>query len=184
MIGIEPPDGMNLALVVADIVRIVAMAAGLYFFVGIVLNLLQAQVASTFGDKPGYAHAMEQVLAMTVLIAVAGSTYPLVNSIIPGIDKVAIQSESVDPAAAANGVRIFWEGLARIVISFLIGAGVMTSIVKAVYSGVIGQVGMLFGSPNAVSGAVMQIGAAATGGILTVFGVWLANTLLTQIFSG
>ena len=172
------PSNVKLGDSILEFVRIMAVAGSLYFFGGIVINLVQAQVAQGFGDRQGYAHSMEAVLAMVLLLSVAGATYPIANSLKSGFLSVAGDHNAV------NGVVLFWQSLARVVVSFLLGTAVMAMMVRVAFSGAAAQFGQLVGSPNVVSSAAMNIAAAIGGGLLTLLSVWLANTLITKILGG
>lgn len=172
------PRGTDLAKSILELVRVLAVAGSLYFFGGIVINLVQAQVAQGFGDRQGYAHSMEAVLAMVLLLSVAGATYPIADSLKSGFLTAAGNHNDV------NGVIMFWQSLARVVVSFMLGTAVMTMMVKVAFSGASAQFGQLIGAPNAVASAAMNIAAAVGGGLLTLLSVWLANTLITRIVGG
>jgi hypothetical protein len=172
------PKNVKLEDTILEFVRIFSVAGSLYFFGGIVINLAQAQVAQGFGDRQGYAHSMEAVLAMVLLLSVAGATYPIANSLKSGFLAMAGDHNAV------NGVVLFWQSLARVVVSFVLGAAIMLMMVKVAFSGAAAQFGQIIGAPNAVSSAAMNIATAIGGGMLTILSVWLANTLISKIAGG
>ena len=169
-------SNLDLGSAVINIVRLLAIGGSLYFFVGIIINLFQAQLSSTVGDHIGYSHAVQQVLGLTFLLAIVGATYPISRSIQPGL-------EAISPDQM-NSVTIFWTGLARVVVSFILGAAVMGIFVKAAFSVMGGQFGYLIGSPGAVTRSIMGFTSTVGGGILTILSVWMANTLITYLVGG
>ena len=62
---------------VGDLVGVLAALGGAYFFVGLVANLVQAQVSTVTGDSIGRARATQQGLGMVLLLCIAVSVRPL-----------------------------------------------------------------------------------------------------------
>ena len=159
-------------------VRFFSIGGAALFFVSVAINLAQAQLSSALGDNHGYATAMEQLIGAAILIAVAGSTYPLANSIRPALDAAAAGGGDID------GLRLFWEGLARVVVGGLVGCGTMLMIIRVVGSMAKAQFGMVAGSSSEVSTAVLKIAGAIAAGLLTAMSVFIANLILSAVMGG
>ena len=67
---------------VSELTRLATALAGLYFLVGFVLTLVQAQVAGATGSGLDRSRALQQGLAMIFLLAVAVAVQPLSGSLI------------------------------------------------------------------------------------------------------
>jgi len=68
--------------VVGDLVGVLAALGGAYFFVGLVADLVQAQVSTVTGDTIGRARAIQQGLEMVLLLCIAASVGPLTGAVV------------------------------------------------------------------------------------------------------
>ena len=88
---------------VANMVRIFSFAIALYFFVGLVVNMAQAHLAGATGDTIGYARALQQGIAMVIMLAVAVNA----NAIAGFLETLA---GSPDPRGGRVAVLVFAVG--------------------------------------------------------------------------
>ncbi len=161
----------------AAVAELVALGTGvlaLYFFVSLVVNLAQAQMAGATGDVLGHARALQQGIAMVILLAVAASA----EALLP-----ALQSHFTPEAAPQTPAEALaiWKGIARLVVSVVIGGAWIFTILSAVYAGLGAQAQYALGAPAGVARSVSRLAVLVAGGILTVLSVFLANWLIGLI---
>jgi len=165
-------EALNAA--VDEWVAIIAGMIAIYFFVSLVVNLAQAQLSTATGDVIGHAHALQQAVAMVILLAVAASA----SSLVPALQ--AYISPETAPKTGADAVAV-WRGIARFVVSVVIGGvGIITSL-GAVYGALGAQVSFALGVPSSGSRSIIRLLVLIGGGILTIASVGLANWLLGLI---
>ncbi len=152
--------------------QVILVAIALYFFVGLVVTLAQAQLATAAGDPSGYAHALEQGILLVVLLATAAALPALSQAL--GAWLVCSDGSS----ASATGL---WKSLASLVVSIVVGgAGTLTT-VSVVWSGLGLQVNHALGVPGGVAFGLRRILALLGGLVLTLSAVSLANILLSLL---
>ena len=162
-------EALNAA--VDEWVAIIAGVIAIYFFVSMVVNLAQAQLSTATGDVIGHAHALQQAIAMVILLAVAASS----NALIPALQAYISPESAPETGAEIIGV---WRGIAKFVVSVVVGGiGIVTTL-STVYNALGAQVGVAMGAPASTSRSMMRLFILLAGGILTVASVGLANWLL------
>jgi hypothetical protein len=150
--------------------QVVLTGIALYFFVGLVINLAQAQVSSASGDHAGYAHALEQGILMIILLALAVA--------LPSLGETIRAWLVCSDGSAASAVAL-WKSLAKMIVSIILGGAGVLTMVSAVWSGVELQMATLLGIPGGVSSGLRRLLLLVGGGILTISAVLIANTLLS-----
>ena len=143
---------------VSGLTRLATALAGVYFLVGFVLTLVQAQIAGATGSGAGRARALQQGLAMVLLLAVAVSVEPLTGSVLDHFYGPGFRAP--DPPGAA--LESLWWSLAVLAIRVATGAGAVVLTVAAVHAGLGLQVARLLGLPLTL--------ARALGNLLTILG--------------
>jgi hypothetical protein len=165
-------EALNTA--VDEWVAIIAGIIAIYFFVSLVVNLAQAQLSTATGDVIGHAHALQQAIAMVILLAVAASS----SALVPGLQ--AYLSPETAPKTGAEAVDV-WRGIARFVVSIVVGGiGIFTTI-SAVYTSLGAQISIALGAPSSTSRSIIRLLVLIGGGIITFAAVGLANWLLGLI---
>jgi hypothetical protein len=165
---------------VLDLVQVFVALGGIYFSVALVLNLAQAQLASATGDSIGHARALQQGIAMVILLSIAVSVKPLAGAIAPYF--YGANFEARNAVTDLNSAFEVWRQLANFVVRLAIGGGGIFLTISAVYSGAGMQLAKAAGMPVGVARAVGKFGMAVGGGILTLLSMVIANGLLKLIF--
>ena len=164
-----------LSATVGELVSITSGLIALYFFVSLVVNLAQAQVSTATGDVVGHARALQQGVASVILLAVAGSA----NILVPALQGYLAPESAPQTARAAF---LIWEGLARFVVTVVLGGtGVLTT-VSVVFAGLGAQSSHLLGSPMVMARSMSRLVLLVAGGVLTLSSVLLSNWLLSIVF--
>jgi len=165
-------EALNTA--VDEWVAIITGIIAIYFFVSLVVNLAQAQLSTATGDAIGHAHALQQAIAMVILLAVAASS----SALVPALQ--AYLSPETAPKTGAEAVDV-WRGIAQFVVSVVIGGiGIITTL-GAVYAGLGAQVSLATGMPGGVARSMTRLVVLIGGGILSLSSVLLANWLIRII---
>lgn len=165
---------------VSDLVTVFVALGGIYFFVGLVLNLAQAQLSSATGDVIGHARALQQGIAMVILLSVAVSWKPITEALAPYFYGAGFSS--ADVADTGKEVYAVWEHLAKMLVYLAIGGAGTFLTVSAVYSGAGIQLAQSAGMPAGVARMVGKFGTIAAGGLLTLSSVFIANGILHVLF--
>ncbi len=162
-------EALNTA--VDEWVAIITGIIAIYFFVSLVVNLAQAQLSTVTGDVIGHAHALQQAVAMVILLAVAASS----SALVPALQ--AYLSPETAPKTGTEAVDV-WRGIARFVVSVVIGGiGIITTL-GAVYAGLGAQVSLATGMPGGVARSMTRLVVLIGGGILSLSSVLMANWLI------
>jgi hypothetical protein len=165
-------EALNTA--VDEWVAIIAGIIAIYFFVSLVVNLAQAQLSTATGDVIGHAHALQQAIAMIILLAVAASS----STLVPALQ--AHLSPETAPKTGVEAVDV-WRGIAQFVVSVVVGGiGIFTTI-SAVYTSLGAQIGLALGAPSSTSRSIIRLLVLISGGIITFVSVGLANWLIGLI---
>jgi len=164
----------TLITAVDEWVTIITGLLAIYFFVSLVVNLAQAQLSTATGDVIGHAHALQQAIAMVILLAVAASSRVLVPAL-----QIYLSPETA-PKTSSEAISV-WRGIAHFVVSVVIGGIGIVTAVSAVYSSLGAQVSLAIGSPSPMSRLIARIIVLISGGIFTVASIGLANWLLGLI---
>lgn len=163
-----------LYIAVDEWVAIITSVIAIYFFVSLVVNLAQAQLSTATGDVIGHAHALQQAIAMVILLAVAASS----KALIPALQFYISPETAPQTGAGAFDV---WAGLARLVVSVVIGGTVIITTLSVVYSGLDAQINQTLGASSSMSHSMVRLIMIVSGGILTIASMGLANWLLSLI---
>lgn len=160
---------------------VLAALGGAYFFVGLVANLVQAQVSTVTGDTIGRARAIQQGLGIVLLLCIAASVGPLTGAVVryfygPGFS-------SPDILTTEGSVYGLWSQLANLVVYVIVGVGMVMLTVGAVYSGLGLQVAQLVGAPIGVARAVGNLLTILMGLALTAAAIGIGKGLMGLIFA-
>lgn len=153
---------------------IITGVIAIYFFVSLVVNLAQAQLSTATGDVIGHAHALQQAIAMVILLAVAASS----KALIPAL-QVYISPETA-PKTGAEAINV-WKGIAQFVVSVVIGGAVIITTLSVVYSALGAQINQALGASSSMSRSMVRLIVIVSGGILTIASISLANWLLNLV---
>jgi hypothetical protein len=166
--------------IVGDMVGVFAALGGAYCFVGLVANLVQAQVSTVTGDSIGRARAMQQGLGMVLLLCIAVSVRPLTAAIAGYFYGAGFSAPGVLDSEA--GIYALWSDLANLVVYVIVGSGVVLLTVGAVYAGLGLQVAKLIGLPIGVGRAVGNLITIMVGLAVTLVAIGLSKGLIGIIF--
>lgn len=159
---------------VDDWVALITGIIAIYFFVSLVVNLAQAQLSTATGDVIGHAHALQQAIAMVLLLAVAASS----KALIPALQNYLSPENA--PTTGYEAINI-WKGIAHFVVSVVIGGIGIVTTVSTVYTGLSAQSAAAIGNPQTISGSLLRLIVLVTGGIMTIGSLGLANWLIDKI---
>jgi hypothetical protein len=162
------------------ITKVLMGGIGILFFVGLVVNFAQAQLAGGTGDPIGYARAVQQGIAMVVILAIAANA-EAIGSIITGLASPATGGGTA-AASSSAWLSTAWRGIARIVVSTVLGGVIVFTTVAVVSSGVGGMASSTLGSAQGVSSAFMKTGVLIVGGLVAIGSIFIANGILDKIF--
>ena len=157
---------------VQQFTQFVLAGTAICFFVGLIINLAQAQLATATGDHSGYAHALQQAVVLVLLLAIAGTLPSLSGTI-------KVWLICVD-GTAARAIEL-WKSLAKLVVSIVLSGIGITTTVAIVWSGLGMQASHAVGMLGVVSSGLWRIAVLLGGGLLTLAAVLLANTLLAMV---
>jgi len=166
-------EALNTA--VDEWVAIIAAVIAIYFFVSLVVNLAQAQLSTATSDVIGHALALQQAIAMVILLAVASSSTALVPTL------QAYLSPETAPQTGAEAVDV-WRGIARFVVTVVVGGTGIFTTLSVVYAGLGAQASLAIGAPLGLARSMGRVAVLVLGGILTVSSVVLANWLIRVAF--
>jgi hypothetical protein len=164
----------QLSTFVGQAVTFFTGVAVLYFYVGLVMNLCQAQISSSLGSRYGYVAAVQQAMSMVILLAIAVGAQPISKYLVGVIGGV----KQFD-AASALGMG---KEMVKMVITIILSGSMCFMVVAAVYNGFMAQLAHAFGSANEVSTRMMTIVTSILAGIVTLVSVALANHLVDVFF--
>lgn len=160
---------------VQQFTQVVLAGIAIYFFVGLIVNLAQAQLASATGDPSGYAHALQQAVVLVLLLAVAGALPALSATLTTWLTCVD---------GSADGAIALWRALATLVVAIVLsGIGIATT-VAVVWSVVRAQAAHAAGLPGGVAHGLWRTVVLLGGGLLTLSAGQLANSLLALFSKG
>ncbi len=160
---------------VADLVALITAIIALYFLVGLVVNLAQAQLSVGTGDTMGHARALQQAIAMVILLAIAASA----RSLIPALQSYL--QPGGNPPSTGDIIRI-WKGIAQFVVTVVIGGVGIFTTVGAVYAGLGAQANMALGVPGGAARSMSRFLVLVGGMILTVSSIVTTNWLIGELF--
>jgi len=163
----------ELISVVGQVTKLLTALIAIYFAVGLVINIAQAQLASGTGDTLGYARALQQGVVMVVLIALTASMPSIIEF---------LQSRFGNAVETAGGAVRIWKAIAQLVISTVVGGAAIYTVVVSVWSSVSVQAGMVMGSSSMVSTAMARVWKLILGVVATVLVVAIANWIIGLLF--
>ena len=166
---------------VSELVTVFAALGGIYFFVAMVLNLAQAQLSSSTGDVIGHARALQQGIAMVILLSIAVSWKPITDAIVHHFYGPGFASPSIPDTGAS--VYEIWRQLANMIVRVAIGGSGTFLTVSAVYSGAGIQLARSAGMSAGMARSMGKFVAVVAGGVLTLSSVVIANGVLGLIFN-
>ena len=142
--------------IVAELVAIITTIGGIYFFIGFVVNLAQAQITSVTGDTQGRARALQQGITTVILLCVAVSVGPISKSISAHFNTIG----SMENVQSKETLIAFWTSLANMIVAAVTGISITLLTVSAVFNGFGLQVSKLIGLPLGI--------ARSTGNLITI----------------
>ncbi len=163
----------GMASAVQQMTQVVLIGIALYFLVGLVVNLAQAQLSTATGDSHAYAHALQQAAVLVILLALAGA--------LPGLSK-SIGAWLTCSDGTAAGTTSLWKSLAGLVVSIALGGAGALLTVSMVWSGLGLQFQHTLGVPGGVASGIRRMVVLLVGGVLTLSAVALANILLAHVW--
>jgi len=163
--------------IVSDFVSIIATLGGMYFFAGFVINLIQSQVSSVTGDIQGRARAMQQGVAMVILLCIAVSVHPISRSFTDYITLIGDSSTPVDKASLIG----FWGSIVNLVVIGATGVSITLLTVSAVFNGLGLQVSRMLGIPADMSRSAGNLITIIIGIAFTLSAVTISRTILNEV---
>ncbi len=170
-----------LQALISELTRLATALAGVYFLVGFVLSLVQAQVAGAAGSSLDRSRALQQGLAMILLLSVAVSIGPLTRSLLPAFH--GPDFSPVPPPDSAEALVDLWSQLAGLVISLAVGSASVVLTVGVVYAGLGLQVARLLGLPLNLARGLAQLLSVLAGLALSLAAATIGQLLLARILA-
>ncbi len=163
----------GMASAVQQMTQVILVGIGLYFLVGLVINLAQAQLSTATGDSSAYAHALQQAAVLVILLTLAGA--------LPGLSQ-SLSAWLTCSDGTAAGTTQLWKSLAGLVVSIILGGAGTLLTVSLVWSGLGMQFHQTLGVPGGVASGIRRMVVLLVGGVLTLSAVVLANTILARVW--
>lgn len=167
----------DLRQIVSEFVAIITTIGGIYFFVGFVVNLAQAQIGSVTGDTLGRARALQQGIAMVILLCIAVSIGPLTESITEHFDTLGAKQGPQTKEAMIT----FWTSLAKTIVSAVTGISITVLTVSAVFNGFGLQVSKMIGLPTGIARSAGNLITVIIGLALSITAVSIAQGILDAV---
>jgi hypothetical protein len=167
----------ELRSIVSDLVGIFTTLGGIYFFVGFVVNLAQAQVASVTGDTLGRARALQQGITTVILLCIALSVGSISSSIVEYYQEV----NSIGNPGTREAVIGFWGNLASLIVTAVTGISITILTVSAVFSGLGLQISKLIGLPIGIARSAGNLITILIGLALSIAAISIARTILDAV---
>lgn len=176
----DGPGIAGLQSFVQNAVWIALSAVAIYYYVGLVVSMSEAQFAMATEYTMGYTRALEQALGMTVMLALAATANAL-SVEIQGLVCTVLGGEM--SGSSGEGIISLWRAIAHLVVTLIVSGSVIFVTVNAAFSGFGMQLAHLKGSPNSVSDATVKLITIIIGGVLTILAAWGANIILNVVLS-
>ena len=167
----------DLRSVVAEFVSVIATIGGIYFFVGFVVNLAQAQISAVTGDTLGRARALQQGITTVILLCLAVSVGPITESINAHFSTL-VSSENIQSKATMITV---WTSLANLIVSAVTGISITILTVSAVFNGFGLQVSKIIGLPIGIARSAGNLITIIIGLALSLAAISLAQGILDAV---
>jgi hypothetical protein len=167
----------NLRSVVAEFVSIITTIGGIYFFVGFVVNLAQAQISAVTGDTLGRARALQQGITTVILLCIAASVGPITDS-------MGMHLDTLDASTSMHtkeSVAAVWISLANLIVSAVTGISITILTVSAVFNGFGLQVSKIIGLPIGIARSAGNLIAVIIGLALSLAAVSIARVILDAV---
>ncbi len=162
---------------VADLVAIVATIGGIYFFVGFVVNLAQAQISAVTGDTLGRARALQQGITTVILLCIAVSVGPISESISVHFNTLG----AMESVQSRQTMIAFWGSLASMIVTAVTGITITILTVSAVFNGFGLQVSKMIGLPIGVARSAGNMIAIIIGLALSLAAISIARGILNAV---
>lgn len=163
----------EVAAIIAEITRLAAGLAGLYFTVSLVVTIAQSHAAAIAGQTWRLADLKEQLIPIVLCFAVAGTASQLSDE----LRNILASAPPSDPGAALG----MWQALASFVVNTIIfatGASLAVGFATGAFSA---QLAVLAGQPDALSSAWSRLVMVTLTAVLTLMSVVVAQTILQVV---
>lgn len=179
-VNVYVPQGaqglQDLAGVIGEVLRIVLYLIGAWFIVGVLLALINGQIALTTGAPGALGRLVDRVVSSLVLMAIAAVTPSLTRDFALAIDGAGLIMN------AGQAINVYGVAFAMVV-DILLAVFVGMLIVVAVGSGFAAQAGMALGLPHGLGTAIARLATAFALALLGFGVIGLANQLLANLFA-
>jgi hypothetical protein len=169
----------DLRQIVAELVAIITTIGGIYFFIGFVVNLAQTQISSITGDTLGRARALQQGIAMVILLCIAVSIGSIMDGITEHFDTVG----AMQVPQTKENVIAFWSSLAKMIVSAVAGISTTLLTVSAVFNGLGLQISKMIGLPIGIARSAGNLLAVVIGLALSITAVAIAQGILDVVIN-
>lgn len=146
---------------------------GAWFMVGMLLTLINGQIALATGAPGAMARLIERALTSLVLLAIGAATPALTRELALAIDGVGVV------ASAGQAIQLYSVAFA-VIVDVLLAVFVAVLVVVAVGSGFVAQAGMALGLPHGLAIAIVRVVTAFALALLGFGVIGLANRLLAN----
>ena len=176
----DGPGIAGLQAFVQQGVWIALSAVAIFYYVGLVVSVAEAQYAISMESSMGYTRALEQALGMTIMLGLAAAANSL-SGVIQGLVCTAMGGAVMGGDGA--GIITLWNTIAHLVVTLVVSGSVIFVTVRAAFSGLGMQLAHLQGSPHSVSESTVKLITIIIGGILTILASWAANLILNVVLT-
>jgi hypothetical protein len=163
----------EVAAIIAEITRLAAGLAGLYFTVSLVVTIAESHAAAIAGQTWRLAELKERLIPIVLCFAVAGTASQLSGEL-----RTIVEGAQPSDPAAALGV---WQALASFVVNTIIfatGASLAVGFATGAFSA---QLAVLAGQPDALASAWSRLVMVPLTAVLTMLSVVLAQAILQVV---
>ncbi len=167
----------DLHQVVAEFVGIITTIGGVYFFVGFVVNLAQAQITAVTGDTLGRARALQQGITTVILLCIAVSVGPVTKSIADHFNTLGTLH---DPQGKQTLIA-FWSSLAKMIVTAVTGISITLLTVSAAFNGFGLQVSKMIGLPIGIARSAGNLITIIIGLALSIAAISIAQGILDAV---
>jgi len=158
---------------VSTLVQIFSIGVAGIFGVGLVANMLRAQVAQWTEDSQAYSRSIQQAVSMVMAVVIAAYATEIsgqVSGIISGMG---------DEASIIGG----WKQIASIVITTIVSLGFIVMAVTVMWQALKAQFAQAAGASGVLSSSMTRIVGAIFGLTMTVGTVQLFKWIVTRLFA-
>lgn len=166
----------GLAGVIGEVLRIVLFLVGAWFLAGMLLALINGEIALATGSPGGLARLVERAVTSLVVLAIGVATPSLTRELARAIEGAGV--------ITSGGEAIHLYGVVfAVIIDILLAAFVGVLIIVTVGSGFAAQAGMALGLPGGLGTALAQVVTAFAIGLVGFGVIALANQLILSLLS-